>query len=557
MIKVLHRYVLRELLKTFVLTATGLTLMFAMGGGLQALIRADQVSATDVARLFWWFIPLVASFMLPIAALLSCALVYGRLAADNELDACKASGVNILRLLASAVGLALTVGLVSGYLSNFTVPHLFRQIQQLIGGDIPSLVVAQLKDQGHCTLPGERNMHIYADDARPLTEEAAARVLGEHDPQKDVVLIEGAVFVEFRGEDPMLTGTAEKIVLVFDKSRDPMAISARMIEARVFDHQRLQFMAMPNPRMDVAELPDLANLRRFGRMQVKFLDLAELYQYYGDPVSSPQMQDGLRRFREGLAGLALAREVRDSLRDDSVAVLTDESGQKYRMRASQIRLVDVGRQAQVEMRRPVLEQIREDGSRIYKADEGSITFQTGAESVTAAFSLSGNVTLQDSSEMDRLVQQSSPWSPPSIAVPLDRIDRTRLAVYSDSEILDLSNPLPLPEVLQKMRGQLAGGMSDMRRKITATLHSRITMSVSTMVLVVLAAALGIVIRGGHALTAFGVAFIPTIIVVLVITTGRQLAEHPGMTGTGIAVMWGVLGIMAVVDAVIVFGGIRR
>ncbi len=161
---ILHRYVLRELLKTFALTATGLTLMFGMGGGLLNLIRIDQISAGDVARLLLYFIPLVAAFMLPVAAMLSCALVYGRLAADNELDACKASGINILRLLASAVGLSVAVSAAAFYLSNFTVPHLFQRINEVAQGDIQDLLVAKLRDQGH--LPFSKNYMIYADDAQ-------------------------------------------------------------------------------------------------------------------------------------------------------------------------------------------------------------------------------------------------------------------------------------------------------------------------------------------------------------------------------------------------------
>jgi lipopolysaccharide export LptBFGC system permease protein LptF len=551
MIGILHRYILRELLKTFALTATGLTLMFGMGGGLLNLVRVDQISAGDVARLLLWFIPLVASFMLPIAAMLSCALVYGRLAADNELDACKASGINILRLLASAVGLAVLVSVIAFYLSNFTVPHLFQRINEIAQGDIQDLLVAKLRDQGH--LPFSKNYIIYADDARKLDTDEAARYLGESNPKKRVVLIEKAAFVEFREEDPLRTGTAEAILLIFDKTKNSMSVSARMLRVRVFDHQRQQFTTWEDQPLTREQIPAFA---AGGRMKLKFFDLAELFYFQDHPIETPVIQDKLKRFRQETTGLALAGQVLDSMVRQKVAVLTNPSGQEFRIRATKALLDDQGRRPRLELREPTIEQVEDaQHSRFYKADEGSISFQTGSDGVTVGFVLRKNVTLKDLVETPKPVRQMSPYELPSITIPFESI-RTNVS-YSDEQILESSQELPLPDSLRSARKGLSGMVRDMGRQITAAVHARLTMSSSTLVLVLLAAALGIVLRGGHALTAFGVAFVPTVIVVLVITTGRQLAETGNTSIVGLATMWGIIAVMAVVDAAIVFGGIRR
>jgi lipopolysaccharide export LptBFGC system permease protein LptF len=553
MIGILHRYVLRELLKTFVLTATGLTLMFGMGGGLLNLIRIENISAADIARLLFWFFPLVASFMLPIAALLSCALVYGRLAADNELDACKASGINILQLLASAVGLALVVGVISFYLSNFTVPRLFQRIGEIAQGDIQNFVVAKFRDQGHSAMPFNKNFMIYADDARKLDAEESAKFLGEKDPRKQVVLIEKAAFVEFRDEDPLRTGTAEDILLIFDRSKTPMSVSARMLHVGVFDHQKPQFSTMDN---QMIELPEIPSAPPGSRMKMKLFDLAELLRYQANPIEAPMMQAHLQQFRQGMTGLSLANQVVAAMTRDKVAVLRKAGGGEYRIRARKIHLDDKGRRPKIELIEPTIEQVEENKHvRYYRAGEGEIVFRTEAKTVTVGFLLRNNVTLQDPQETPMPVRLQSPCELPSVAVPIETVPG--VMSYTDQEILDTTVPLPLPDPLQGYRQKIADLGRDLARRITAAIHSRLTMSASTVVLVLLAAALGILIRGGHALTAFGVAFLPTVIVVLVITTGRQLAENSATAVLGLTTMWGIIAVMATIDAVLVFGCIRK
>jgi hypothetical protein len=287
------------------------------------------------------------------------------------------------------------------------------------------------------------------------------------------------------------------------------------------------------------------------------LDLAELFYFQDHPIETPAVQEKLRRFRQQMTGLALAGQVLDSMVRQKVAVLTDPSGQQYRITAKKVLLDDQGSRPRLELIEPKIEQAENTRhSRSYWAEEGSIQFQTGSEGVTVGFVLRKNVKLQDSVETPKqAVRQMSPYEAPSITIPFESI-RTTVS-YSDEQILDPALELPLPESLRAARMDWGAMLPDMKRKITAAVHSRLTMSSSTLVLVLLAAALGIVLRGGHALTAFGVAFVPTVIVVLVILAGRQLAETGNTSIVGLATMWGIIAVMALADAAIVFGGIRR
>ena len=91
----LQRYVLRELGKTFLLAAAALTGVLGLGGGVLNIIKLNEVSPGQFLRLMGLVLPLAAAMTLPIAALFSATSTYGRLSADNELVACRASGINL------------------------------------------------------------------------------------------------------------------------------------------------------------------------------------------------------------------------------------------------------------------------------------------------------------------------------------------------------------------------------------------------------------------------------------------------------------------------------
>lgn len=98
MLYTLHSYIFRELAKVFTIAALSLTLVLSLGGLLQPL-RQNGVSALQLFQLILYSFPMMMTFSLPVSALLAATLVYGRLSADNELIACRASGVSMWTLI--------------------------------------------------------------------------------------------------------------------------------------------------------------------------------------------------------------------------------------------------------------------------------------------------------------------------------------------------------------------------------------------------------------------------------------------------------------------------
>ncbi|HEX5472395.1 MAG TPA: LptF/LptG family permease, partial [Lacipirellulaceae bacterium] len=86
--RILTRYVLFDLLKVFLLTLTGLTLLIFI-----ALIGKEAVSKGltlgTLLRMIPYFIPQAMQFAVPGTMLLATTSIYGRMASYNEIVAIK------------------------------------------------------------------------------------------------------------------------------------------------------------------------------------------------------------------------------------------------------------------------------------------------------------------------------------------------------------------------------------------------------------------------------------------------------------------------------------
>ena len=102
-----------------------------------------------------------------------------------------------------------------------------------------------------------------------------------------------------------------------------------------------------------------------------------------------------------------------------------------------------------------------------------------------------------------------------------------------------------------------GDVFKLGQEIAGIIHSRLAFSASSLVILVLAAALGVIFRGGQLLTAFVIAFVPGLLVVVMNIMGRQLTENTGTHLVGIVVIWAGIAILAATDVVVVGKYLKR
>src|ERR671924_605324 len=103
---ILNRMIFGELVRVFTLALVALTGMFLL-----ATLVAEATQRGLAPSQVLMVIPLVAPntlpFTIPATTLFATCVVYGRLAADNEVTAIKAAGVHLGRVVAPGVVLGL------------------------------------------------------------------------------------------------------------------------------------------------------------------------------------------------------------------------------------------------------------------------------------------------------------------------------------------------------------------------------------------------------------------------------------------------------------------
>jgi len=112
--------------------------------------------------------------------------------------------------------------------------------------------------------------------------------------------------------------------------------------------------------------------------------------------------------------------------------------------------------------------------------------------------------------------------------------------------------------IQKLGEGAQKEVTKLFQNIDSELHSRGSFSLSCLTLVLLGAALGILLRGKNPLAVFVVGFVPAIILVLLITAGRQLTEgDPHNVRSGIIMIWAGNGILLAIVAGVYAKLLRR
>src|SRR5438045_2912191 len=138
--------VLWELGKVFVLSLVGITGILLMAG---IIAEASQqgLGPTQILAAIPLLIPSTLPYTIPATTLFACCVVYGRLAADNEILAIKSSGVNILQVVRPGLLLGLAASAVTLGLYLDVIPTSHRTLRTLAFDDAEELLYSLLRRQ--------------------------------------------------------------------------------------------------------------------------------------------------------------------------------------------------------------------------------------------------------------------------------------------------------------------------------------------------------------------------------------------------------------------------
>lgn len=143
----LHRMIFLELLRVFVLallTLTGLLLM----AGIVAEASQRGLAPGQILTVIPLLIPSTLPYTIPATTLFATCIVYGRLAADNEVLALKAAGVHMLHVLWPAMLLGVLASGVTFAMYLEAIPNTHHQLRWRFLEDIEEYLYTALKREG-------------------------------------------------------------------------------------------------------------------------------------------------------------------------------------------------------------------------------------------------------------------------------------------------------------------------------------------------------------------------------------------------------------------------
>lgn len=139
---ILQRYVLRELALHFVFVAAAVTGVLLLAAFIQIARTFEGVSLELLVQAMPIFLGFMAPWALQVAAAASTTLVYGRLAADHEIDAMRLAGIPPWRILLPALVFGAVLSGGSWLLAEHTTPY----VRQLRRESIRQSVLQILRD---------------------------------------------------------------------------------------------------------------------------------------------------------------------------------------------------------------------------------------------------------------------------------------------------------------------------------------------------------------------------------------------------------------------------
>lgn len=559
----LHAYVLRELLKTLGLTVIALTALFTMGGGLYNVVRPEGFSSSDVLHFLPLLLPAVATLTLPMAALFAGTMVYGRLAADNELNACRAAGINVHRLFLPIILLSTCVALFSLLFGNFVVPGLVTRIFNVGTRNLHQMVAQHLRQEGYyhwrpgrgrsaglMPATGADEYTITAERVQDVAEQALQDKGFETGPGLQYLLLTNPTFLQADHDGKLVRFTVARHGLcAFDTREDVLKFTITVHEGRDFQvGKHSGFVGLQEFAFTVP-FPSLVRL--------SLADLRSLVHWREAPWEVPsKLSRDMLGFRAALTQQSFYADCAARLARGQPVRLETERGRTFAVQggatersARGLTILD----ARVEIQRP-----DEPIPTVYRAPRVELRARplpSGYVPVEIRLLRSAQ---QDVVELDP--RTGEPLRRPTLSLDgaslSDEFLQT-LARYTPAAILDPTVPLPAEDVLGDQRIGLQKGAHEMRLRVGATIHFRLALCASALATALMGAALGALFRGARALAAFALAMIPFFSVGFLMVLGRQLTEEPGTSVLGPFVTWGGLALVLVADLIILRVGVQR
>lgn len=515
MVFTLHRYIFRELFRVFILTTVALTLMLSIGL-LVPTIQDFGVSPSQIFHLLGYFLPITLTFVLPMSALFSASLIYGRFAADRELDACRASGISMWTLIYPGLTLAIFVAVANLILSFYVAPAFVHRSEKSIKANAEHILFRNIQRKGSYTLPGS-TYRLYADRAIPEKK-----------------ILEGIIVVNMpEGESGWLI-TAEWAKVEIDTHSS--FNEAKIVVENAYRFDEDSWISLGHHEV-IHQFPSLLS------DEIKFQKIEQMKRIKADKMKFFPIRKQVLAARAQIATELLARNINVHMKQsDSPYPLEDVDGDNiYQLRAASCQVKPRTSNTLV-LTGPiqvVQKDNRSDRMVEYTCEKGEIAVENDGENLSFEMTLDNPSWKSPGVPAGKAVVEyfTNLRFPQTLSdsVQMDTILAT-IDQLGDEEASDLK--IRPSGQLKTLCNRIPEKMAKIDNEIYAEIHSRLVLGLGCIALILTGIALGIQFRGGHILSAFGASAIPGGLLVVFILSGKELTKNPSTPAmTGVSVMW--------------------
>jgi lipopolysaccharide export LptBFGC system permease protein LptF len=507
-----------------------LTLMMSLGSILRP-VQEFGVGPRQVLDLMVYFLPVTLTFVLPMAALFATTLVYGRLANDNELDACKASGVSLLSLVYPGLALAIIVATANLLLSFYVMPAFVHRAEKSLKNDARQILFRNIQRKGYYALPPEGQYRIYADNA---------------DIKNNV--LSGVVAVEIgnNGKIKKII-TAETAKVVFDPHES-------LNEVRINAHNTCQM----GPGEDAGFYAEWLSLTaEFGALlgdNIQFKKIGEMKRIRQNPMLFDPVARLARRVYAQFTAELLAQQINDAFSSpEKTPFKLFNDRQVVELSAKSCTLRDENRLVLADdvtiSERPV------DGNappRTLRCQKAFLNIEGDEMAPTLSLDVF-NAKWTSSDTPDR---QTSRQPENVLARQIIRGLVMPEAVTNNFKTTEILNEIKPTAVSAALRTGPSKRLVDLQKQlqrktlktfayISSETNSRLVFGIGCIALIMIGIGLGIVLKGGHLLTAFAASAAPALAFISCIIMGKNIAENLSINSLlGIPIMWAALIILS-------------
>ncbi len=526
MVFTLHRYIFRELFRVFLLATVALTLMMSMG----AMVRPIQkygVGPEQVFNLLAYFLPITLTFVLPMSALFAASLVYGRFASDNELDACRASGISFLTLVYPGLFLGVMVSVTTLVLSFHVVPAFVHRAERTIKANAEQILFRNIQRRGYYSIPGGR-FQIFADHAGT-----------------DTNTLQGVIIIENRDRavSKLITAEAARITFETQKNFNEVTIVAK--EVFQIDKQGQAYSS---------SLPIKSTFASLLTDDIKFQRIDDIKRIQANHLHFYPIREIAYQCRNQLAIEMLNEQISKELanRDSNRAYQFIGRDRIVLFTAAGCSVAG-GDRPRIDLHGPiVLHELDKDLHTLicrWECQSGRLELES--DQPDAMLDMILDNPTHDRGDYKGIAQKHVIKYLPLPGDIRERLTDDKLLAAIDTVGGPKSPVAKVSPELRRFKAQLDRQIYKTMVEIGAEVNSRLVFGLGCTLLILTGISLGVIFKGGHLLTAFGASSIPGAALVVFIMVGKEMTKSPSITmTTGIAVMWAGLAVLAVLALVI-------